>query len=60
MSLPPGFKGKHGHKKVCRLRKSLYGLKQSPKALFERFDLVTKCMHSPGQEHFDLVNRILR
>ena len=30
MDLPRGFEGKHEENKVCRLRKSLYGLKQSP------------------------------
>jgi hypothetical protein len=36
MDLPPGFtKGYNG--KVCRLKKSLYGLKQSPRAWFDRF-----------------------
>lgn len=42
MSLPPGFEDKLGRGKVCRLKKSLYGLKQSPRACFERFGSVVK------------------
>ena len=38
MSLPPGFVKEYGENKVCRLRKSLYGLKQSPRAWFGRFE----------------------
>ena len=38
---PPGFKDKFGTR-VCRLQKSLYGLKQSPKAWFERFTRFVK------------------
>jgi len=42
MSLPPGFEEHLGDGKVCRLRKSLYGLKQSPRAWFERFGKAVK------------------
>ena len=40
MEPPPGFERDLG--KVCRLVKSLYGLKQSPRAWFERFGKVMK------------------
>ena len=45
MSLPPGFEEKYGVGKVCKLKKSLYGLKQSPRAWFERFG---KCIKRFG------------
>ena len=35
MQLPPGFKASDPSK-VCRLRKSLYGLKQSPRCWFTK------------------------
>nr|CAD1831090.1 unnamed protein product [Ananas comosus var. bracteatus] len=37
MEIPPGLESKYNVNKVCRLKKSLYGLKQSPRAWFERF-----------------------
>ena len=37
MEQPPGFVAHGEIRKVCRLRKSLYGLKQSPRAWFGKF-----------------------
>ena len=37
MELPPSFKLNNRDDKVCRSKKSLYGLKQSPRAWFGRF-----------------------
>ena len=42
MTLPPGFNKKGEKNLVCRLKKSLYGLKQSPRAWFDRFAKVLK------------------
>ena len=36
MDAPPSFDGRFGWK-VCKLKKSLYRLKQSPRAWFEKF-----------------------
>ena len=40
MELPPGFE--LGKNKVSRLKKSLYRLKQSPRAWFEHFGKAVK------------------
>nr|ABA94321.1 retrotransposon protein, putative, unclassified [Oryza sativa Japonica Group] len=37
MEIPPGFGNSQTVGKVCKLKKSLYGLKQSPRAWFDRF-----------------------
>lgn len=41
MQAPPGFGDMYG-KKMCRLKKSLYGLKQFSRAWFERFTRFVK------------------
>ncbi|KZV22697.1 Cysteine-rich RLK (receptor-like protein kinase) 8 [Dorcoceras hygrometricum] len=41
MDAPPGFENHFGGN-VCRLHKSLYGLKQSPRAWFEKFSKSVK------------------
>ncbi|RVW19974.1 Retrovirus-related Pol polyprotein from transposon TNT 1-94 [Vitis vinifera] len=40
MEQPPGFVAQGESSLVCRLRRSLYGLKQSPRAWFDRFSSV--------------------
>lgn len=32
MKIPPGFNSRDNEGKVCKLKKSLYGLKQSPRS----------------------------
>lgn len=42
MNVPPGFESEATVNKVYKLKKSLYGLKQSPRAWFHRFTKVLK------------------
>ena len=42
MNIPPGYEGKMNKGKVCKLKRALYGLKQSPYAWFGRCTQVMK------------------
>lgn len=42
MDIPPGFKTNLTEGKVCKLRKTIYGLRQSPRTWFEKFTKVLK------------------
>lgn len=42
MDIPPGYIVPSGDRTVCKLRRTLYGLKQSPRAWFGRFSLAMK------------------
>ena len=42
MEIPHGFETNHMRDKVCKLKRSLYGLKQSPRVWFERFTRAVK------------------
>lgn len=42
MDIPLGFENNATKNKVCKLQKSLYGLKQSPRTWFDRFTKVLK------------------
>ena len=45
MEQPPDFRDPRSEGKVCLLQKSLYGLKQSPRQWYKRFD---SYVHSIG------------
>ncbi|RVW56514.1 Retrovirus-related Pol polyprotein from transposon TNT 1-94 [Vitis vinifera] len=50
MKIPPGFEESMAKNQVCKLQKSLYGLKQSPRAWFDRFTkAVLKLGYKQGQ-----------
>ena len=51
MEVPPGFGKNLKGRRVCKLKKALYNLKQSPQAWFERFAKVmitNRYKQSPG------------
>jgi hypothetical protein len=52
MEIPPGFGTRETTGKVCRLKTSLYGLKQSPRAWFDRIKRVV-CGMGYGQYNGD-------
>ena len=45
MNIPPGYRDSKMKGKVCKLKKSLYGLKQSPRAWFGRFSQTMKILN---------------
>lgn len=57
IDVPPGFEEKC-EGKVCRPKKSLYGLKQSPRAWFEKFSKSIKNQgyKQGGSDHMMFVN----
>lgn len=59
MEQPPGFVAQGESDKVCRFRKSLYGLKQSPRAWFGRFSEVVQefGMKKCTSDHFIFYQR---
>nr|GEV92049.1 ribonuclease H-like domain-containing protein [Tanacetum cinerariifolium] len=64
MEAPPGFSKHFKPKEACRLKKSLYELKQSPRAWFGRFMLAMKrvvslLMHQPQVAHMNAALRIV-
>ena len=52
MEAPPGYAGEFESGEVCRLRKTLYGLKQSPRVWFGRF-CQAMLKHDFKQSHSD-------
>ncbi|XP_073104417.1 uncharacterized protein [Elaeis guineensis] len=44
MQIPPGFETRATIEKVCKLKRLLYGLKQSPRTWFDRFSRTVKGM----------------
>lgn len=57
MDCPPSFEEKFGFQ-VCKLRKSLYGLKQSTKGWFEKFtQSVNKQGYTQGQADHTLFTK---
>ena len=52
MKIPPGFQSKKERGKVCKFKKSLYGLKQYPRVRFTRFSSTpTRLKYTQGQAY---------
>ena len=59
MRIPLGFERKYTRGKVCRLKKSLYGLKQSPRAWLKRFsDTLNHLGYKQGQVDHTLFTKV--
>ena len=58
--IPPGYENRQDANKVCKLKKSLYGLKQSLRAWFGKFTHVLRqCDYSKSQADPTLFSKIL-
>ena len=58
MSPLPGFEAQFAQQ-VCELHKSLYGLKQSPRAWFDRFTTFVKSQgYSQGHSDYTLFTKV--
>ena len=53
MKQPEGFMVKGKKELVCKLKKSLYGLKQSPRMLYQKFDTYIRglCFTRSKEDH---------
>lgn len=61
MRQPPGFEKDLGNQTFCKLNKYLYGLKQSPRAWFDKFSKAIKRFgYSQGQADHTLFVKIRR
>jgi len=49
MALPPGISHDSGY--VCKLKKALYGLKEAPRAWFEKFSIVISSFGFVSNSH---------
>ena len=59
MRIPPGFEKDNTRDKVCKFKKSLYGLKQLARVWFKRFsDTLYKLGYKQGQTDHTLFTKI--